>query len=632
MSFNHPLGLLGLIGIPILIILYIIKSHYTEQQVASVYLWQLSEKFLKKKKRLRFGGLLSLLLQILAVTAISLTIAGPKFILENAANDYCFVLDASGSMRAEQGDTNRFQTGKQQIRQIIEQSKDGSSYTLVYAGSSSYIVCDGEQQREAALAVLDTLECEWGESSCADALALVQDKYTADHSPLTYLVTDRDYQSENITLLKIGQEDQNYAFVAYSYTVKGGALTVSGQVISSHREGDVTVELYIDGEKAEQTTVSVQKQTATDFQIQTTCGRFAELTLRIANEDSFMDDNEGVLYTTGQEQNNRTLIVSDASAYLEFALLASRKTAVDVVSTKKYGENKDAYSGYNLYIFDNCSNTACLPDAVPEDAAVWFFGVQKSIAGSGFSFREVVEAEGLLPGSSEGEQEIENRFEPTYTTASSSTVKSFTEGLLKQIVAVKKYARYTPNRNFTNLMYQGSDSLIFVGENEKGNRQVTFAFDLHDSDFPLKADFLILMNNLLGYSFPAVVEQTLFCVGEELTVNIPAGCSDLLLEAPDGKISYPDFSGSTAYCSLDQVGTYKITAHVQGSQQQYYVYSHVPAAESYDMEAGTLNMEKMSDSTASDGYYDKLILYFLILALAFVLDWGVYCYEQYQLR
>ena len=44
MTFLHPLGLLGLIGIPILIIIYIIKTQYTEQTISSTFLWTLSEK------------------------------------------------------------------------------------------------------------------------------------------------------------------------------------------------------------------------------------------------------------------------------------------------------------------------------------------------------------------------------------------------------------------------------------------------------------------------------------------------------------------------------------------------------------------------------------------------------------
>ena len=60
MSFIYPLGLIGLIGVPILIIIYIIKNKYTEQIVTSTYLWTLSEKFLKKRKQINLlSGIIS---------------------------------------------------------------------------------------------------------------------------------------------------------------------------------------------------------------------------------------------------------------------------------------------------------------------------------------------------------------------------------------------------------------------------------------------------------------------------------------------------------------------------------------------------------------------------------------------
>ena len=68
MSFLYPLGLLGLIGIPILIIIYILKNKYTEQTISSTYLWRLSEKFLKKKKPIsKISGIISLILQIVCL-------------------------------------------------------------------------------------------------------------------------------------------------------------------------------------------------------------------------------------------------------------------------------------------------------------------------------------------------------------------------------------------------------------------------------------------------------------------------------------------------------------------------------------------------------------------------------------
>ena len=99
MSFVYPLGLLGLIGVPILIIIYLLKNKYTEQIVASTYLWTLSEKFLKKKKQKKLlSGLISLILQIIAVVTISLLVAHPVITIPNGAKEYCFILDGSGSM------------------------------------------------------------------------------------------------------------------------------------------------------------------------------------------------------------------------------------------------------------------------------------------------------------------------------------------------------------------------------------------------------------------------------------------------------------------------------------------------------------------------------------------------------
>ena len=70
MTFLYPLGLLGLLAIPVIILIYILQSKYTEQTVPSNYLWHLSEKFLKRKNPFSgLSGIISLILQILTVVA-----------------------------------------------------------------------------------------------------------------------------------------------------------------------------------------------------------------------------------------------------------------------------------------------------------------------------------------------------------------------------------------------------------------------------------------------------------------------------------------------------------------------------------------------------------------------------------
>ncbi|MDE6293666.1 MAG: BatA and WFA domain-containing protein, partial [Clostridiales bacterium] len=121
MSFYYPLGLLGLIGIPIIVIIYIIKSKYTEQTVGSTYLWELSEKFLKRRKPIsKLTGIITLLLQIFAVLFVSVAIAHPVFTVSASAKDIVFIVDASASMNIRSGNTSRFGLAQQRINDIID--------------------------------------------------------------------------------------------------------------------------------------------------------------------------------------------------------------------------------------------------------------------------------------------------------------------------------------------------------------------------------------------------------------------------------------------------------------------------------------------------------------------------------
>ena len=140
MSFYYPLGLLGLIGIPIIILIYIIKSKYTEQTVASTYLWNLSEKFLKKKK------------PVLTVFIISVAIAGPVFTVKNAASDVYVVLDGSASMNTVcDGETEtRFELAQKRINGLIDEQKEGSSYSLVLVSDTVDTVFEGLKSKEQA--------------------------------------------------------------------------------------------------------------------------------------------------------------------------------------------------------------------------------------------------------------------------------------------------------------------------------------------------------------------------------------------------------------------------------------------------------------------------------------------------
>ena len=49
MTFRYPFALLGLIAIPILIIIYIIRNKYKEVTAPTTYIWEVAAKMLKRK-------------------------------------------------------------------------------------------------------------------------------------------------------------------------------------------------------------------------------------------------------------------------------------------------------------------------------------------------------------------------------------------------------------------------------------------------------------------------------------------------------------------------------------------------------------------------------------------------------
>ena len=125
MNLLYPIGLLGLIGIPILILIYILKSKYKEYTISSTYIWNLSERFLKKKSPIsKLSGLLSLILQILTVLFLSFALAHPIISIPNSARNYVLVVDNSASMQID----SRMQIVKDEMLTLVKNAKNDSEF------------------------------------------------------------------------------------------------------------------------------------------------------------------------------------------------------------------------------------------------------------------------------------------------------------------------------------------------------------------------------------------------------------------------------------------------------------------------------------------------------------------------
>lgn len=614
MTFVYPLGLLGLIGIPVLIVIYVIKNKYTEQTVASTYLWTLSERFIKRRNPLnKLAGIISLILQLIAVALVSLLIAHPIIVIPGSAEEYCFILDASGSMQTEIGGQSRFERGKAEISEIIESAHNGSTFTIVSVGDETHVLCDRLESKESALNVLNGAECALNAPDFSEAEQEAQDRFDKNSSALIYLVTDKNYeQAQNVNVINVSKGEVNYAVGEVEYTYEGASLTVTGKVYAYNTEADVTVEFFVNGgtEAVSFTTAYVGRDDWEQFTFNCLQEDFKWFEVAVKNYDALPYDNKLQVFNVKNENSYETLIVSDTPFFIKSALEEVSNAKVDVITPAEYQEK----SGYGLYVFDSFS-----PAKLPEDGSVWFINPVSSVAGTGFSVQNEVTLE------SAGKLEVDK--------STSSITQKLTAGVTCDEVYVSAYQKCGLYRNFNTLLSYKSNPVIFTGTNQSGNREVVFAFNLHNSNIAVSLDYLRLMGNLLEYSFPEVIEKVTYYCGEKIEINVLSNCDSIKVTSPSGKVTHLGVNSAINEFVLTEVGAYAVTMSIAGTTRTVNLYSQLPIEErNATVAEQQFSLDGNYEEGGLDGKYDTMLALFIVLSVVFAAEWVVYCYERYQLR
>ncbi len=630
-TLTNLYGLWVLLAIPLLILIYILKNKFTEQVIATTYIWNLSEKFLKKKKPVsRLTSILSLLVQILAVVFISVTVCEPVIYTPNGADNYVFVLDASASMQIEENGVTRFDNAKEKIAEIISSSPNGSKYTLVHAGESVSLICEGEENPTRALTFLETLKVEDCSNTLTAAQNTVQNIFNAQPNIKTYVVTDKTVPTlNNAEVLSVATSVENYSILQAKSFLEDDTLYFSGKAISHSSTKDVQIALFInDGAEPSTTvTVSLNQGTETDFQIESPTTSFNRARLEITEEDGLSLDNVYYIYNDkGDAKTHKILMVSDNDFFLRETFEAMGFGNID---TKATTATDIDLRGYGLYVFDHY-----VPDVLPSDGEVWFVNPTNKIndlSDAEFSVNAIYED---IPA-----MQVE------YSNSTTSLVKRILKytsadeefnallGGFSSTTYLKGYSSCTYDGNFTPIMYCNDEPVLFLGENANHQRQVVFAFDFQCSDFVVQYDYMVILSNLVDYTFPEILTERNFVCGNEVEINTLNNCDTIKLITPYGEIISIDTTNTTNTHVLQDAGEYTVEQRIGGEIKSSKFFVSLDKSEcQVSAEETAFEIQGESSSERLPSKYEDLIIWFALLALAFIIDWGVYCYEQYQLR
>jgi|GEM_PF-1209337 len=689
MELLTPLGLVALVGIPIIIIIYILKPKYQEKTITSTYIWKLSLKYRKKKLPLQWlKRSLLLIVQLLVVTALSFMIAQPYVPHPKAQYEKIIILDASASMLAvDEAGKTRFDKAKEYILSEAEQSSQEYDLSIILCDSTpEWLVRnafgsgeEGDAEGQKALGVnkinieLGKTDCTFGTADYGAAIALA-DEYRATHPDSKILLyTDHDFKQEGRVAVKnFAAEGDFNAAIVFAEETAGGYDTINFdvQVGSFGARGDYTLVVDVKGINGfdesspksslhKEISLSLAKDetviervrgerdevmpdgSVEDMRIYSY--DYAEFRLVTAGgeavKDNFPYDDEYYCYGLTATNFKARVQTDDESrkSYLVSALSAVGNVDCTEFSPRMRdlainagGQYNDAVlPGYDLYVFEGK-----MPYSLPDDGAVWLVNVPSGWSGA------------AALGISVGDQVVLSGGENINfaVTAEQSPLVNGLESLGNQM----KVWRYRPLAiaedspfAFRTVLTVSGEPVMIVGENAAGVRVVVLSVDLSFTDLPLMA-LPVMTANVCDYTLSYPVDPLAVLSGARVNVYSKPLVTNVNVYTGDGQSPVTSFDKSSgefpASFVADRPTTYFVEQEFSNTDEKLVtrLYAHL-AGEECDIVAvggmlsekdGTETGDALTDINAKE--IQDITFWFALglIALLFV-EWGLQSREQY---
>ena len=688
----QPLGLLALLGIPIIILIYILKSKYVSKPVSSTFIWKRSLKYVKNRLPINFVFSLLLLLQILAVILASFAISRPQ-IVPFVTKDTVIIVDSSASMltKNDEGKT-RFELAIEEIEKEAAFAGDNNKFTLITAGAEANTPVFRTSQTVEIVSKAKELVCELGNADIDGALKLANNVQGINPEAKIYFYTDKEYvDTEGVEIKDFSKDsDINVAITNLTDSYMGGKYSFNATVElhapanedpTQITQMDAYVSLYLEGMlvSTQPVTLNAGKNVITFthksslvaqdgiYYQMSSLSEYAsarvviEKLTEVGNKDAeiadgLLEDNARNIYATEGERV-KILVVSKhvtmvknqegtqeeadttKSTYLVTLLRNigySLSNKTDVKKEISQVNNGGAIEGYDLYIFDGV-----MPDVLPEDGAVWFIDPPKDPVGTSLQ----VSAQSVTAPNGGALYMV-----PAFDTGS-ETYKTITRNIAKRRdIAIGKFSPLSldldrinanPYSQYEEMFTCNKDSesyAIVMAGREANIRIVCMAFDIHDTNIHMLIDFPLLINNMLTYSLPKAVPNRSYDVGETVKFSAPVGATDLELKffnQENGEFDTKDsFEAVDSELHLDLLGDYAITIkYASGYEQTIMLPTNVPASESkiHDVSEDMVASLEILPTT-EDVVEDPMEIwpYFVMALLAIlVIEWGVYYRDEF---
>ena len=656
MSFLQPLGLLGLIGVPIIIIIYIIKSRFVQKPVASTFIWKRSLKYVKRKIPLSIILSLLLILQILTVVAASLAIARPT-IKPFKSNEEILILDASASMQSSFEGKTRFEAAKEKILEEAEGIGSNNRISVILAGTKAETIIERSEDKINIRYELEDITCTDGDADVEGALELASKIQELNAGATIKLITDKDYENveglEVVNIARTGEHNVSILNVTDEQLLTGD-YQFTAEVVSYGRGTECAIGIYIDDDDNDETplvllgskniilpntnmneggTVNViftpnrlLEETETQIVVPIdNIKSYKEVKVVIEDDGGIETDNEYYLYSLEKTIPKILFVSSKFKTTGDGAVDVNKPTSLYVaLSSNGYVPRSDdmfksveaalqakgELKGYDLYIFEGVEPPE--GEDFPTDGAVWLLN-PSSIPSA-------------VSGVAMEQETVDGDFTMILASMSqTNTYQTITKNLDCQ-VGVGRYKPMTHGGNFEKIFSCNGNEACLIAGTSGGVRMVVTSFDFNYSSWPVKiTDYILLINNLVTYSIPDVLPSRDFEIGQIVQFNAPAGANKLTFKYEG--IILDETEDLDMKFILDKVGVYEVeVTYSDETKVSYMMPTHIPNSESNIVIVGenVVAAEIPADSVVEAEPIEIFPYLIALLILLLVTEWGVY--------
>lgn len=347
MSLAFPLGLLGLLTLPAIVLMHLMRERRRRHVVSSLQLWSFLEEEVRGERPQRIPLSPLLLLDLLIAACFTLAWAQPQLEMTvpiPTTRQVILILDVSTSMGAADVSPTRFEQARSEILGQLSGQQD-AIFTVITSGSGTRLL--GDSRKDERTVIIQRLQALLpGESGAAVEPALASARALAVPGiPVeAHIYTDAAYSLPAgaipfdlpLRWHRFGTEGTNQAVIGLSgapaganrWTVLARFAAFGGQ--PARREAT----LLIDGKEVDRASIDLSSGAALTRSWQVG-GQPGVITVRLEGQDLLAADDQASISLPAARELRAVLVAADP-APLDRALRALSGVRLKLVSPDEY--------------------------------------------------------------------------------------------------------------------------------------------------------------------------------------------------------------------------------------------------------------------------------------------------------